>query len=172
MGKYLLLFSLLLPTLVFASSGGGSGETDIVVRTINFVIFAALLYYLIAEKAKNFFKQRKLDIASDLERVQIKLKESKKQREEAERKVEEARKIAEDIIATSKKEAYIIAQKAEEQCKIDMEILVKQSNENMEFQKRKAEKQVVGEILKELFESDVLELDEKSYTDIISRKVA
>lgn len=172
MDKRIFLLALIVPTFALASSGGGSGETDIVERTINFVIFAALLYYLVAEKAKHFFKQRKLDIASDLEKVQIKLKESKKQKDEAERKVDEAKKIAEDIIATAKKEAYILAQKTEDQSKQEIEILVKQYNENMEFQKRKEEKVVVGEILNELFESDVLDLDEKSYTDIISRKVA
>ncbi len=171
MSKYLLFFSL-LPTIAFAAGELNIAETDIVERTINFVIFAAIIYYLTADKARNFFKQRKLDIASDLEKVQIKLKESKKLKDEAERKVEEAKKIAEDIIATTKKEVYIIAQKAEEQTKHDVELLVKQYNENMEFQKRKAQKVVVNEILIDLYDSDVLELNEKSYTDIISRKVA
>ena len=57
--KYLPL--LLLPVLAFASGdaeASGSGETDIFWRVINFAIFFGLLYYLLADKIKEFFKNR------------------------------------------------------------------------------------------------------------------
>ena len=42
----------LLSTAAFAS---GAGDSDILARSINFVIFAAGMYYLIGDKVKAFF---------------------------------------------------------------------------------------------------------------------
>lgn len=39
------------PLALFASEGA---ETDIIQRTVNFVIFAGILWYLLAEKIKAF----------------------------------------------------------------------------------------------------------------------
>lgn len=68
-----------LPGALFAA-GGGSGEYDILPRAINFTIFAAILYYLIAEPLKGLYFKRLNGIAERLDSIQSKLKESKGKR--------------------------------------------------------------------------------------------
>jgi len=51
--KLLLTLLALAPVALFANSDGA--ETDIIQRTVNFVIFAGILWYLLADKIKAFF---------------------------------------------------------------------------------------------------------------------
>lgn len=168
-GKYFIP-CLLLPTIVLAAGGGG--ETDIVERTINFVIFVAILYYLAADKVKAIFAARQESIATELEKVQEKLKESKKAKEQAQKRLEESKRMAEDVILTAKKEVVLLTQKVEDSTKSDIENLIRQYNDSMEFEKRKAERAIIDEILAELFESDATKLDKSAYSEILLKKVA
>ena len=65
------------------ASDAEHGATDIVQRTVNFVLFAGLVWYLVAEPAKNYFASRSQAIADDLKRVQEKLNESVALKKEA-----------------------------------------------------------------------------------------
>lgn len=168
-GKYFIP-CLLLPTMMLASGGGG--ETDIVERTINFVIFVAIFYYLAADKIKAIFVARQESIAAELEKVQEKLKESKKAKEQAQKRLEESKRMAEDVILTAKKEVVLLTQKVEDSTKSDIENLIRQYNDSMEFEKRKAERAIIDEILAELFESDATKLDKATYGEILLKKVA
>lgn len=168
-GKYFIP-CLLLPTMMLASGGGG--ETDIVERTINFVIFIAIFYYLAADKIKAIFVARQESIAAELEKVQEKLKESKKAKEQAQKRFEESKRMAEDVILTAKKEVVLLTQKVEDSTKSDIENLIRQYNDSMEFEKRKAERAIIDEILAELFESDATKLDKSAYSEILLKKVA
>lgn len=168
-GKYFIP-CLLLPTMMLASGGGG--ETDIVERTINFVIFVAIFYYLAADKIKAIFVARQESIAAELEKVQEKLKESKKAKEQAQKRFEESKRMAEDVILTAKKEVVLLTQKVEDSTKGDIENLIRQYNDSMEFEKRKAERAIIDEILAELFESDATKLDKSAYSEILLKKVA
>ncbi|MGP1450745.1 MAG: F0F1 ATP synthase subunit B [Wolinella sp.] len=170
MKNILLIAFALFPTIVLAAGSGG--ETDIIERTINFVIFVAILYYLVADKIRAIFVARRDAISSELGRVQEKLEESRKIREQAQKHLEESRRMAEDMIATAKKEAILLSQKVEDGAKSDIENLIRQYNEAMEFEKRKVEREVVGEILSELFDSDVTKLDKVAYGEILLKKVA
>jgi len=77
--KKIVLFSLLiLPAIALASAGESEGsrylaqtgrETDFWPRVVNFTIFAALLYYLIANPIKNFFQERRESIANKLKQI-------------------------------------------------------------------------------------------------------
>ena len=49
----ILLLTLMMSTYALAS--GGEGGTDIVQRTVNFLLFAGLIWYLVAEPAKKLF---------------------------------------------------------------------------------------------------------------------
>lgn len=153
-------------------AAGGGGETDIVERTINFVIFVAILYYLAADKVKAIFAARQESIATELEKVQEKLKESKKAKEQAQKRLEESKRMAEDVILTAKKEVVLLTQKVEDSTKSDIENLIRQYNDSMEFEKRKAERAIIDEILAELFESDATKLDKAAYGEILLKKVA
>lgn len=55
--KYFLL--ILAPVILLGSDAAAKAGTDIIPRTINFLIFASILYYLIADAAKNFYFGRK-----------------------------------------------------------------------------------------------------------------
>jgi F-type H+-transporting ATPase subunit b len=57
MGK-IIVTVLLLSAYLFGSDAGAEGSTDIVQRTINFLIFAGILFYILAEPVKNYFSGR------------------------------------------------------------------------------------------------------------------
>ena len=70
---------LLLAGVAAASeaAGGHGGITaeklqDLLWRTVNFVVFAAILIKLVAKPAKNFFAQRTQDVATNLEEMAAK----------------------------------------------------------------------------------------------------
>ena len=58
-----------------AAAGGGHGGIsaekmqDLLWRTVNFVVFAGILIYLVAKPAKKFFAQRSQDVATTLEEM-------------------------------------------------------------------------------------------------------
>ena len=158
------------PCILLAASG--SGEVDIVERTINFVIFFALVYYFAAERIKGVFKERREGIANSLAKIQEKLQESKKERQKAVNELDEAKKIAKDIVEVAHKESAIILQKAEENTKAEIENLIRQFNESMTFERRKMEKLIIDEVLKEFLSKDSAVLPKDVLTQALLRKVA
>ncbi|WP_104697176.1 MULTISPECIES: F0F1 ATP synthase subunit B [unclassified Helicobacter] len=166
--KIIISFFLLFSTLVFATAVDLS-QTDMLERTINFVIFIAILWYFFAAKAKDFFASRREKIAERLSEVQERLKVAKNDKEHALRKLEEAREKANEILEVAKKEAYVIAQKIEEQSSIDIETMRKNTEVLMEFEQRKMQKEVVEEVLHEVFSQN--QLNTAEYINILERKV-
>lgn len=166
--RIILCFFVAFSSLIFASAVDIS-KTDIVERSINFIIFIAILWYLLAGKLKAFFSARREKIAQRLSEVQEKLKIAKNNKEQALRKLEEAKEQASQILANAKKEAYLIAQKIEEQSSVDIEIMRKNSEILMEFEQRKMEKEVVDEVLQEVFAQSKLNTTE--YVNILEKKV-
>ena len=71
----ILVIMLMISTYALASDAESAG-TDIVQRTVNFVLFAGLVWYLVAEPAKNYFGSRSEAIADELKKVQDRLNES------------------------------------------------------------------------------------------------
>ena len=53
-----------------------------------------------------------------------------------------------------------------------MELLHKQYDDFMDFERRKAEQAAISKILGELFSSDAMRLDKTAYMDILLKKVA
>ncbi|MDR0407851.1 MAG: F0F1 ATP synthase subunit B [Campylobacteraceae bacterium] len=167
--RYIAL--LIIPMLSFASS---SGETDILQRTINFFLFAGLLYYLLINKFKiqNIFKNRKKDIADKLNAIQDKLKESKNQKNIAIEKLEEAKVNAKAFLVTSQKESKMLLEKMDMDLQVELENLEKSHNDQMDIERRKMVRQVVSEVLEELFSADSIKIDRDKFVDIILKKVA
>jgi F-type H+-transporting ATPase subunit b len=66
---------LLLAGAAMASEAGGHGGitpekmSELLWRTVNFVVFAGILIYLVAKPAKKFFAQRSQDVATNLEEL-------------------------------------------------------------------------------------------------------
>ncbi len=183
MKKKLLLVSLLvLPAVLLASSGHGEEasryfaqtgrETDFWPRVINFTIFAALLWYLLANPIKSFFMERSEGIKSKLTEIEEKLKAAREEQQEAQARLDESLKRAEQIVEDAKKEAVILAEKIAQANAQELEALEKQYNEKIELEERKATREAIDEVLSENITTDDILLDSSKVVDIISRKVA
>jgi len=171
----MIKISLILVTLasfVLASGGSGNGETDIVPRTINFLIFAAIMYYILAEPVKNFFAGRSDDIASKLQQVQEKLTLSKQSMSEAEEKVAEAKVLANEILEDSKLESNIISEKISLDSEAELEIISKQNDDLMELDQKNMVRDVVDETLNDLLSDENMPLKKEALSEIILKRVA
>ena len=166
--KYMLF--LLSPTLLLASDS--SGETDIVERSINFVIFASIMYYFLADYIKNAYKGRIAGIADKLDSIQVKVKESIAAKEAAQAKIEEAKANALSLVETSKKEAQLLSEKITNDTDIELQNLEKNFKERTEVETRKMARDVVTSVLDNMFDKDSISIDKVELVNIIMKKVA
>lgn len=172
MVKKLLVMTLLVSVSLFASSGAEHGGTDIVARTINFLIFAGILWYLLAKPIKEFFGGRAAEISARLNSVQDKLHASKEAKESAEARVEEAKAIAAELHANTEKEKAILKKQIAAQTANEIDILKKQFEDKETLAKRQMVRGVVEEILSDVTAQSTASLDKEKIADIIVKKVA
>ena len=171
MKRILLLGLALAPVAVFASSEGAV-ETDIVQRTVNFIIFAGILWYLLADKIKAFFAERSLSIQSELDKVQDTLKASQDKVSDAQKKLAEAKKIATEIVESAKADVDSVKQKVATAVDSDISNLNKNLDEMMKVEISKAKKEVVTQVLEELLSSENIKLTQDELANIVLKKVA
>jgi len=182
MKKIILLSLLILPAILLAS-GDVEGEasryliqtgreSDYFPRVINFTIFAALLYYLIANPIKDFFKARSEGVATQLNEIEEKLQAAKDEKKEAQARLKANEKRAEEILSDAKTEAKILAKKIATSSENELALLEKQLEEKMTFEERKSAREAIDEVLSENITTDDINLDETKVVDIISKKVA
>lgn len=171
MKRMLLLGLALAPVALFASSEGAV-ETDIVQRTVNFIIFAGILWYILADKIKAFFAERSLSIQAELDKVQDTLKASQDKVKDAQKKLEEAKKIATEIIEGAKADIDSVKQKVATAVDTDIANLNKNLEEMMKVETSKAKKEVVTEVLEELLSSENIKLTQNELANIVLKKVA
>jgi F-type H+-transporting ATPase subunit b len=145
-----LLLVAFFSGLLFASEAAVSGGTDIVARTINFIIFAAILWYLVGNKAIAFFRNRKEEIASKFQEVENKLKEAKLKKEELKAKLEEAKIKATEIVEDAKNEAEHVYNKIIEETKAELEMLEKHFEESKQAEIRKAKREAIKAFLEDV----------------------
>ena len=167
----ILVLMLMISTYALASNAEHAG-TDIVQRTVNFVLFAALVWYLVAEPVKNYFTSRSQGIADELKKVQDKLNETIALKKEALAKISEAEKYAEELAASSKKENKIINDSIMAQCEAELEILSKQAVSVKEFEQRKMVRNVVEETLDKVLAQSSDDFDKEAMANVILKKVA
>ena len=179
--KKLALFSLLMfPAWLLASGDGESTryfaqtgrETDFFPRIVNFTIFAGLLYYLLANPIRDFFKGRKEGIAGQLNEIEEKLKVAKDAKKEAQARLNESEKKAEQIIDDAKIEAKLLAEKIALSNVNDLANMDKQLEEKFLYEERKLAREVIDEVFSENIVNEDISLDETKVVDIISQKVA
>ena len=164
----ILVLMLMISTAALASEGG----TDIVQRTVNFLLFAGLIWYLVGEPVKNFFAARSQGIADELKKVQEKLDESVNLKKEALAKISEAEKFAEDLAATTKKENKILNDNIMAQCDVELEAMVKQNASKKDFEQRNMVRNVVETIIAETLEQSSEVFDREAMANVILKKVA
>jgi F-type H+-transporting ATPase subunit b len=168
----ILLPLLFVSASLFASEHAADAGTDIVQRTVNFVIFAGILWYLLAEPVKNYFGGRSKSIADELQKVQDRLRESKQAKEVAEAKITEATNLAEEIMKAASKEGKILNEKILKQCDADIENLQKQSAALMALEQRKMVRELVDEIMDDVLTQESSALDKEAMAGILMKKVA
>ena len=161
-----LLF-ILIGVFLFASEGG---ETDIVARVINFLIFIAILWYLIAGKVINFFKERKEKIAKNFQEVENKLQKAREQKEILKARLKEAKLKASEIVDDSKKEAKFIYNNIIEKTKEEVELYKKHFEEFKEMEIKRAKKEAVKEFLKDVLKD--IHITSEDAVKIVLKKVA
>ena len=167
----ILVLMLSISTLALASDAG-QGGTDIVQRTVNFVLFAGLIWYLVAEPVKNFFQARSQSIADELKKVQDKLNESIALKKEAQAKISDAEKFAEELAVSSKKENKVINDNIMMQCEADLETLSKQHTSLTEFEQRRMVRTVVENVLNNVLSESSKDFDKEAMANVILKKVA
>ncbi len=167
MGKILTLL-LAVSSLAFASEHG----TDIVQRTVNFILFAGILWYLLAKPVKNFFGGRSASIAESLESVQKKVQESVQRKKDALAEISKAEKLAEEILENAKKESKVLNDSILAQCESDLENLEKVQQGKLELAERKMIASVVEEVLEEVVREGSSTLTKDAMVNVILKKVA
>lgn len=169
MRKMFILLLTLMPFALFASDGA---ETDIIQRTVNFIIFAAILYYLLADKIKAFFADRTQSIQAELDKVQDTLKESEQKVEDAHKKLEEAKKLAAEIVSGANADIEKIKASIAKSVEDEIAHLEKNFDNKTEAELRKAKVAVVEEILNELLNNDNLDISQDELANIVMKRVA
>jgi len=167
----ILVLMLMISTYAFASEAG-HGETDIVQRTVNFLLFAGLVWYLVGEPAKAYFASRSQAIADELKKVQEKLNESIALKKEALAKISDAEKFAEELAVISKKENKILNDNIMTQCESDLETLTKQASSTREYAQRKMVRGVVEDVIRETLAQSSGDFDKEAMANVILKKVA
>ena len=170
MKRMLLLGLAIVPVALFANEG--AVETDIVQRTVNFIIFAGILWYLLADKIKAFFAERSLSIQAELDKVQDTLKASQEKVKDAQKKLEEAKKLATEIVEGAKADIDSVKQKVATAVDSDIANLNKNLDEMMKVETSKAKKEVVTQVLEELLSSENINLTQNELVNIVLKKVA
>lgn len=164
------LFVLLLASSPLLANSGA--ELDIGYRTMNFVIFAAIAYYILAEPIKNFFADRTKSIQAQIDEVKDTLAKSEQKVADAKAELENAKTIAKELVETAKSEISKIEAQVEETAKSEMENLDKIFNNRVELETKKMKKEVVASIIEKLFSGDAISLSSKELGNIVSKKVA
>ena len=168
----ILITVLMLSAYLFGSDTAHEGSTDIVQRTVNFLIFAGIIYYLLAEPLKNYFSGRSAGIASELEKVQERVRESKRLKEAAEHKIDDANRFASEVSETTKKECKLLSEKILAQVEVDIEIAQKHNNDLMDLEKRKMVRDVVGDVMGDVMRASDAAMSKDAMTDILKKNVA
>ena len=167
----ILVTLLAMSTIALASSAEG-GSTDIIQRTVNFLLFAGLVWYLVAEPIKAYFNARSQGVADELKKVQDKLNETIALKKEALARISDAEKFAEELAVSSKKENKVINDNIMVQCEAELETLGKQNVSMTEFEQRKMVRTVVENVLNEVLSQSADSFDKKAMADVILKKVA
>jgi F-type H+-transporting ATPase subunit b len=175
---------LLAPVLILANSGHHvdpeatryfklTGRVDdFWQRVINFSIFAVIIYYLVANPIKDFFKGRSEDISNKLKEIEIKLQESKKEEELAQKRLIYAQEKAKEIVADGELEAKILAENIIKKNSELLSSMEKHLEEKMEIEKKKIVKDTIKELLENGIDSDDIAIDSSKVVSLISKKVA
>ena len=173
MKRLLMALLVLSPLALLANSAAhGDVETDILQRTVNFVIFVAILYYLLADKLKVFFAERTKSIQAELDKVQDMLKASQAKADEAKAELENAKKVAQELVVSANDDVESIKAKIEASVEQEIANLSKSFDEKTELERKKVRREVVQAVLDQLLSDENIALSNDDLAQIVLKKVA
>ncbi len=146
-------------------------QTDIIERSLNFLLFVGILWYFLAKKLRSFLHAKSLEISKRLEEIQAQLKVSKENKKKLLKELEQAKEKAELIISDANKEAYTITQKYELQTKMDVENLIKNSKALMDLEVKKIKRELVESVFKDLRESKKVSFSSQDCVNILKQRL-
>lgn len=164
--------ALLLTSVAVFASDAGHGGTDILPRAVNFLIFAALAYYLLSDKLKAFFSGRAASIAKAYEDAENKIKEAKLALDEARAKKEDAIKLANELVAAARVDAVAQAKKIAEHADEEIARILKSAAEEKAMLRKKAIIDTIEEAISEVVDKEGFGVDDKDFAKIIAKRVA
>ncbi|WP_120928695.1 F0F1 ATP synthase subunit B [Helicobacter pylori] len=169
LAKMVLGFLILLSPL--CATGLDISQTDIIERSLNFLLFAGILWYFLAKKLHSFLHSKSLEISKRLEEIQAQLKVSKENKKKLLKELEQAKEKAELIISDANKEAYTITQKYELQTKMDVENLIKNSKALMDLEVKKIKRELVESVFKDLRGSKKVSFNVQDCVNILKQRL-
>lgn len=156
---------ILLPIFLFAS------DTDIVPRTINFIIFVFIMYFLLANVVKSIYKNRITSITNKLVKIEDELDKAKKQKEEAIKRIEIANKEADELIVQAKVQAEKLSEKIIKDAENEILNLKKTYEQQKKYEIKNAKEKVVSDVLDEIISKNI-NLEQDSLIKLVSRKIS
>ena len=176
LNKIALAIAFVLPVIAMASGTGhhdvSMSNSDFWARVINFSIFTALLYYLMSNPIKDFFKGRQEGIAKRFKEIEEKLNASKEAAKIAEENLKSSQLKAEELKKESVSEGTVLADNIAKKNADMLSALEKQSVEKMEHESKKMAKNAIDTILKDAITADDISIDESKVVSLVSKKVA
>lgn len=172
MKKILFALSVIAPLALLGSDAHADVETDILQRTVNFFIFISIIYYLLADKLKTFFKDRTNSIQGELDKVQEMLKASEDRITDAKQEVENAKKVADELISSANSDVESIKSKIEAAVEQEIAYLSKSFDEKTELERKKLKKEVVENILDQLLSDENIAISQEDLANVVLKKVA
>ncbi len=171
----MFLVKMVLGSLILLSplcaTGLDISQTDIIERSLNFLLFAGILWYFLAKKLRSFLHSKSLEISKRLEEIQAQLKVSKENKKKLLKELEQAKEKAELIISDANKEAYTITQKYELQTKMDVENLIKNSKALMDLEVKKIKRELVESVFKDLRENKKVSFNAQDCVNILKQRL-
>ncbi len=146
-------------------------QTDIIERSLNFLLFVGILWYFLAKRLHSFLHAKSLEISKRLEEIQAQLKVSKENKKKLLKELEQAKEKAELIVSDANKEAYTITQKYELQTKTDVENLIKNSKALMDLEVKKIKRELVEGVFKDLRESKKVSFSSQDCVNILKQRL-
>lgn len=146
-------------------------ENDLLPRIFNFLIFAGILYYLIANPIKNFLSNRSDSIAKQLREIEEKMKTAEKNKKDAIKTLKDSEKKAKEIVSDAKNEAIVLSEKIMINNASELEHLSKQLDEKTAAESRKSAKATIDSILNENISNDDISINDNQVVSVISKKV-
>jgi len=174
--KIALVLAFVLPMVAMASGTEhhevSMSNSDFYYRVLNFGIFAGLIYYLVANPIREFFKGRSADIQNQLNEIKAKLEESKNEAKLAQENLAKAEEKAKEIAIDSNEEAKILVENIAKKNAETIVSLEKHLDEKMEVEKKKMVKATINELLENGIETSDIDIDSSKVVSLVSKKVA